>query len=77
MADQNTNMLACARDLKVKHAVCIAHAINLMVKRALDQTPGLPELRMKARKLVGLFRSSTTAKVCYILFAVIILTIMY
>ena len=32
---------------------------------------------MKARKLVGLFRSSTTAKVCYIIFAVIIHTIMF
>ena len=71
----STVLLACTREMKVKHAICIAHAINLMVKKALDQTPGLPELRMKARKLVGLFRSSTTAKVCYIIFAVIIHTI--
>ena len=75
VTDAAPNMIACTREMKVKHAICIAHAINLMVKKALDQTPGLPELRMKARKLVGLFRSSTTAKVCYIIFAVIIHTI--
>ena len=75
VTDAAANMIACTRELKVKHAICIAQAINLMVKKALDQTLGLPALRMKARKLVGLFRSSTTVKVRYTIFAVIIHTI--
>ncbi|XP_073670667.1 E3 SUMO-protein ligase ZBED1-like [Paramisgurnus dabryanus] len=62
VTDAAANMLACARELNLKHSVCIAHVLNLMVKKALDQTPGLPDLRTKARKLVSLFRCSTTAK---------------
>lgn len=43
--------------------ICIAHSFNLVVKKALEQTPGLNDIRTKTRKLVGYFRSSTTAKV--------------
>lgn len=70
VTDAAANMIACGRELNLKHAICIAHAINLLVKKGLDQTPGLPELRAKARKIVNLFRCSTTAKVCYVIFSV-------
>ena len=34
VTDATANMIACTRELKVKHAICIAHAINLMVKKS-------------------------------------------
>jgi len=63
VTDGVANMLACVRELRLPHTICIAHTLNLMVKKALDQTPVLCDIRAKARKLVGYFRSSTTAKV--------------
>lgn len=56
-----------ARELNVEHSICIAFVLNLVVKKALDQTPGLADLRTKARKLVSLFLCSTTAKVYYMI----------
>ncbi|XP_035993649.1 zinc finger BED domain-containing protein 4-like [Fundulus heteroclitus] len=55
-------MVACVRELKLRHHICIAHTLNVLVKRVLDQHPVLSGLRAKGRKLVGYFRSSTTAK---------------
>ena len=43
-----------------------AHAINLMAKKSLDDTPGLEQLRTSARRIVTHFRSSTTAKVLWL-----------
>ncbi|KAK0134299.1 Zinc finger BED domain-containing protein 4 [Merluccius polli] len=62
VTDAASNMLACGREMHLKQAVCIAHAINLIVKKSLDETPGLDNLRTSARRIVTLFRSSTTAK---------------
>uniref|UniRef100_A0A3B5QKN7 HAT C-terminal dimerisation domain-containing protein n=1 Tax=Xiphophorus maculatus TaxID=8083 RepID=A0A3B5QKN7_XIPMA len=64
VTDSAPNMVACVRELKLRHHICVAHTLNVVVKRALDQHPVLSGLRAKARKLVGYFRSSTTAKVC-------------
>ncbi|KAM8907828.1 uncharacterized protein AB9W97_004792 isoform 2-T2 [Spinachia spinachia] len=62
VTDGAPNMVACVRALKLRHHICIAHTLNLMVKKALDQQPVLAGIRAKARKLLGFFRSSTTAK---------------
>ncbi|XP_062857042.1 E3 SUMO-protein ligase ZBED1-like [Trichomycterus rosablanca] len=62
VTDAAANMLCTAKKLAMRHIVCIAHALNLVVKKSLDQTPGLEELRSKARKVVTYFRSSTTGK---------------
>ncbi|XP_034397254.1 zinc finger BED domain-containing protein 1-like [Cyclopterus lumpus] len=62
VTDGAPNMVACVRELKLRHHICIAHTLNLIVKKALDQQPVLSGIRAKARKLVGFFRSSTTAK---------------
>ncbi|XP_076869612.1 E3 SUMO-protein ligase ZBED1-like [Brachyhypopomus gauderio] len=62
VTDGASNMIACGKNLKLRHAVCIAHTLNLVVKKALELTPVLSTIRTKARKLVGYFRSSTTAK---------------
>lgn len=35
---------------------------NLNVRKSIDQTPGLEEIRAKTRKIVGHFCSITTAK---------------
>lgn len=63
VTDGAANMGACARELRLKHAICVAHTLNLVVKKALDQIPELSDIRAKSRKIVGYFRSSTTAKV--------------
>ena len=40
VTDAAANMIACTREMKVKHAICIAHAINLMVKKLLTRLLG-------------------------------------
>ena len=35
VTDKASNMLACGRELHLKQAGCIAHVINLMVKKFL------------------------------------------
>ncbi|KAK0137855.1 Zinc finger BED domain-containing protein 1 [Merluccius polli] len=55
-------MIACGKALRLRHAICVAHTLNLIVKKSLDLTPVLSAIRTKARRLVGYFRSSTTAK---------------
>lgn len=63
VTDGAANTGACARQLGLKHAICVAHTLNLIVKKALDPTPELSVIRAKSRKMVGYFRRSTTAKV--------------
>ncbi|XDV31713.1 hypothetical protein PO909_002676 [Leuciscus waleckii] len=62
VTDAAANMIACARILQVRHSVCIAHALNTMVKKSFDQVPALCDIRNKAKKVVTYFRSSTSAK---------------
>lgn len=62
VTDGAPNMVACMRELKLRHHICIAHTLNLVVRKTLDQHPVLSGIRAKARKLVGYFRSCTTPK---------------
>ncbi|KAJ8352141.1 hypothetical protein SKAU_G00236170 [Synaphobranchus kaupii] len=62
VTDAAPNMIACARNLKIRHAVCIAHNLNLIVLKSFEHTPGLNDMRTKSRKIVTYFRTSTTAK---------------
>ncbi|XP_051793003.1 E3 SUMO-protein ligase ZBED1-like [Acanthochromis polyacanthus] len=62
VTDGAANMNACVRQLNIRHTVCIAHTINLLVRKSFDDVPGLNDLRHKCRRLVTLFRSSTSAK---------------
>ncbi|KAL0151887.1 hypothetical protein M9458_052807 [Cirrhinus mrigala] len=62
VTDAAANMIACASRLKMHHTNCLAHALNLVVKKAIEQTPGLEDIRVKARKIVAHFKSSTTAR---------------
>ncbi|XP_075999197.1 E3 SUMO-protein ligase ZBED1-like [Genypterus blacodes] len=62
VTDAAANMIACVNHLNVRHALCIAHSLNLIVKKSFDEVPGLSELRAKCRKMVTFFRTSTTAK---------------
>ncbi|XP_075884511.1 zinc finger BED domain-containing protein 6-like [Nelusetta ayraudi] len=62
VTDGAPNMVACVRELKLRHHICTAHALNLIIEKALDQNPVLSGIRAKARKLFGFFRSSTAAK---------------
>ena len=66
VTDGAANMVAYGKLLNLRHAICIAHNImlNLIVKKAVDQEPTLCTIRPKARRIVGYFRSSTSAKVC-------------
>ncbi|KAJ0002708.1 hypothetical protein NQD34_007857 [Periophthalmus magnuspinnatus] len=62
ITDGASNMIAMAKRLNVRHTVCVADAINLMVKKSLDDAAGMNELRTKCRKVATYFRTSTTAK---------------
>ncbi|XP_041842078.1 zinc finger BED domain-containing protein RICESLEEPER 3-like isoform X2 [Melanotaenia boesemani] len=62
VTDATTNMIDTAGNLAISHIVCIAHALNSMVKKSLDQTPGLEDLRSRAQEVVTYFRSNTAAK---------------
>ncbi|XP_057693511.1 E3 SUMO-protein ligase ZBED1-like [Corythoichthys intestinalis] len=62
MTDGAANMGACARELHMRHTICVSHTLNLLVKKALDQCPELFHIRANCRKIVGYFKSSTTAK---------------
>ncbi|KAL7840048.1 hypothetical protein AOLI_G00253710, partial [Acnodon oligacanthus] len=48
--------------LNVHHITCFAHVLNLIVKKSLAQTAELEEIRTRARRPAGYFKSSTTAK---------------
>nr|XP_055075686.1 E3 SUMO-protein ligase ZBED1-like isoform X2 [Misgurnus anguillicaudatus] len=62
VTDAASNMIAIANNLKIRHVICIAHALNLVVKKSLDATPGLEDIRTRARRMVTYFKTSTTAK---------------
>ncbi|XP_077086696.1 uncharacterized protein LOC143738592 [Siphateles boraxobius] len=62
VTDAAANMIACVRSLNVRHAVCIAHALNLIVGKSFDDISSFNDIRTKCRKLVTYFRTSTTAK---------------
>ncbi|XP_063765467.1 zinc finger BED domain-containing protein 4-like [Eleginops maclovinus] len=60
--DGASNMHLCSSIMEVRHSHCIAHALNLVVKKALKLTPGLEEVRTKARDIATYFRTSTVAR---------------
>lgn len=62
VTDAASNMIACAKTLQIRHSICIAHALNLLVRKSFDQIPALCEIRTKAKKIVTYFRTSTTGK---------------
>ncbi|XP_023821998.1 zinc finger BED domain-containing protein 4 isoform X2 [Oryzias latipes] len=62
VSDTTPAMVAAADDLALPHVECIAHALNGVVRRALDKTAGLKGLRRRAGEVVALFRSSAAAK---------------
>ena len=63
VTDGAANMGACARELHLRHTICVAHSINLMVKKAIENSLEICAIRTNCRKIVGYFKSSTTAKV--------------
>ncbi|XP_023805548.1 zinc finger BED domain-containing protein 4-like [Oryzias latipes] len=62
VTDAAANMAACARMLQIRHTICIAHSLNLIVRKSCDQIPAITEIRNKTRHIVTYFRSSVTAK---------------
>ncbi|KAK0134082.1 Zinc finger BED domain-containing protein 4 [Merluccius polli] len=60
VTDAGANMVASVRNLNVRHVICFAHSVNLVVKKSLDATPGMTDIR--SRKVVTYFKTSTTAK---------------
>lgn len=41
VTDAAPNMIASSKILKVRHTKCIAHTLNLIVRKSIDNTPGL------------------------------------
>ena len=62
VTDAAPNMIASTKILQIRHSICIAHSLNLLVKKSCDQIPTLASIRHKSRQIVTYFRSSTTAK---------------
>ncbi|XP_030266357.1 uncharacterized protein LOC115577621 [Sparus aurata] len=62
VTDGAANRGACAKELRLHHTIRVAHMLNLLIKKALGQNTVLSDIRVKARKMVGYFKSSTTAK---------------
>ncbi|XP_057681081.1 E3 SUMO-protein ligase ZBED1-like [Corythoichthys intestinalis] len=62
VTDGAANMAACAKDLHLRHTICVAHTLNLIVKKALAENTELSEICLQCRRIVGYFKSSTTAK---------------
>ncbi|KAM9726418.1 E3 SUMO-protein ligase ZBED1-like isoform 2-T2 [Menidia menidia] len=62
VTDAAANMIACAKALKIRHSICIAHGLNLLVRKSFDQIPDLCDIRAKAKRIVAYFHSSTTGK---------------
>jgi len=77
VTDGAANMVACGKTLKFRHAICIAHTLNLIVKKSLDMSPTICAIRTKARRVVGYFRSSTSEKVSFTRFVYITLCHVY
>jgi len=47
VTDNASNMILSAQLLHLRHVPCFAHNLNLIVKKALDQTPVINEIRQK------------------------------
>jgi hypothetical protein len=62
VTDAGANMIASVRNLNIRHVVCFAHALNLLLKKSLHATPGLADIRSRSRKGLTYFKTSTTAK---------------
>lgn len=37
VTDGAANMGACAKELRLRHTNCVAHTLNLLIKKAIDQ----------------------------------------
>ena len=37
VTDGAANMGACARELRMRYTICVAHTLNLLIKKALQQ----------------------------------------
>ncbi|XP_049328332.1 zinc finger BED domain-containing protein 4-like [Astyanax mexicanus] len=62
VTDAAANMIACVRKLQIRHTICIAHSLNLTVRKSCDQIETFTDIRHKTRQIVTYFRTSTTAK---------------
>ncbi|XP_038124278.1 E3 SUMO-protein ligase ZBED1-like isoform X2 [Cyprinodon tularosa] len=62
VTDAAANMVACVKKLQIRHTICIAHSLNLTVRKSCDQIETLTEIRNKTKHIVTYFRTSTTAK---------------
>ncbi|XP_076842109.1 zinc finger BED domain-containing protein 4-like [Brachyhypopomus gauderio] len=62
VTDAAANMISCVKKLQIRHTICIAHSLNLTVRKSCDQIETLTDVRNKARQIVTYFRTSTTAK---------------
>lgn len=62
VTDAAANMIASSRKLQIRHTVCIAHSLNLTVRKSCDQIETLTDIRNKTKQIVTYFRTSTTAK---------------
>ncbi|KAM5170527.1 zinc finger BED domain-containing protein 6-like [Mantella aurantiaca] len=51
VCDNGSNLLSALRQGKLFHVPCLAHVLNLVVQRFLDQYPGLSDLLRQVRRV--------------------------
>lgn len=61
VTDGAANMGACAKELRLRHSNCVAHTWSKQLLITLS------DIQTTCRRMVGYFKSSTTAKVCSII----------
>ncbi|MGH0181813.1 UNVERIFIED_CONTAM: hypothetical protein FKN15_014885 [Acipenser sinensis] len=62
VTDNGANMVAAIRKLNLRHMLCFAHTLHLIVKDSLAAVADLEEIREKIKKIVGYFRTSTVTQ---------------
>uniref|UniRef100_A0A3B4B218 C2H2-type domain-containing protein n=1 Tax=Periophthalmus magnuspinnatus TaxID=409849 RepID=A0A3B4B218_9GOBI len=62
VTDGARNIVESVNCLSIQNIHCFAHLLNHVVKKSISQTSELDTMRSKARKIVGHFKSSCTAK---------------
>lgn len=61
VSDNASNMTAAVRILGLRHLPCFAHTLNLIVRAALQETPGVTQLVEKVKTIVEHFHRSVNS----------------
>lgn len=61
VSDSASNMTAAVKKLSIRHLPCFAHTLNLIVRAAIEETPDMPQLQAKVKRIAEYFHRSVNA----------------